>query len=251
MTVPELPCESEATWYHEAGETTRGFVRPSTETAKLPARMEFTYHNRSQESTSCGHWNLYKLRDDQWFHIGPGTHDGVCHSLPAGESETWTMAAGASERDDGDAERYPYLGGGHYAAVVGYGHTTSKSAALVEFDAPPVSVEPTDDATSESDGTTVTVTADEWQGASNGDDSERAALTLDRTQTAGRVIIAEQVMRRRNRGYRHLLAFMDEDVDRVVLRADKRTADQTLGIDNETTRFRYAGQAYRVTRGEP
>jgi len=37
----------------------------------------------------------------------------------------------------------------------------SNSAALVEFDAPPVSVAPTDNATtSESDGTAVTVTAD-------------------------------------------------------------------------------------------
>lgn len=58
-------------------------------------------------------------------------------------------------------------------------------------------------------------------------------------------------MRRRNRGYRNLLAFTDEAVERVVLRTDTRTADQTVGFDNETTRFRYADQAYRVARGEP
>jgi len=87
--------------------------------------------------------------------------------------------------------------------------------------------------------------------ASNGDDGERASLTLERAQTAGRMLIPEQVMRRRNRGYRNLLAFTDEAVERVVLRTDTRTADQTVGFDNETTRFRYADQAYRVARGEP
>jgi len=152
------------------------------------------------------------------------------------------------DRSDGLAERDPYLGGGHYAAVVGYGRTMSNSAALVEFDAPPVSVAPTDNATSESDGTAVTVTADGWRAASNGDDGERASLTLERAQTAGRMLIPEQVMRRRNRGYRNLLAFTDEAVERVVLRTDTRTADQTVGFDNETTRFRYADQAYRGER---
>lgn len=256
LSVPGLPCECGVTWYHESDETTRGFVRPSAETAELPARVEFTYHNRSEESTGCGHWKLYKLLDGQWFHIGPGAHDGVCHNLPAGESETWVMAAATGEVDDGDderdgdAERYPYLGGGRYAAVAGYGHATPRSAALVEFDAPPVSVEPTDDATSESDGTAVTVTTDGWRAASDGDDGDRVALTLEPAQTAGRVLIAEQVMQWRNRGYRNLLAFMDEDVERVTLRTDKLTADWTVD-DEETTQFRYADQAYRVTRGEP
>jgi hypothetical protein len=250
-SVPDLPCECGVTWYHESDETTQGFVRPSAETAKLPARIEFTYHNRSEESTGCGHWKLYKLRDGQWFHIGPGAHDGICHNLPAGESETWTMAAATSEvddGDDGDAERYPYLGGGRYAAVAGYGHATPRIAALVEFDAPPVSVEPTDCATSESNGTTVTVTTDGWRAASDSD-GDRATLMLERAQTAGRVLIAEQVMQWRNRGYRNLLAFADEDVERVVLRTDGRTAD--WAVDDEMTRFRYDGQTYRGAKSEP
>jgi len=160
------------------------------------------------------------------------------------------VAAATGEVDDGNADRYPYLGGGHYAAVVGYGHATSESAALVEFDAPPVSVVPTDDATSESDGTTVTVTEDGWRATTDFDDRDRAVLTLERAQTADRTIIAEQVMRERNRGYRNLLAFTDEDVERVVLRTDRRTVDWTVD-DGETTQFRYDNQAYRVTRGEP
>ncbi|WP_152663358.1 hypothetical protein [Halorubrum saccharovorum] len=252
ISVPGLPCECGVTWYHESDETTRGFVRPSTETAELPTRIEFTYYNRSEESTSCGHWNLYKLRDDQWYHIGPSAHDGFCETLQAGESETWAMAAATSEVDDGgdgDAERYPYLGGGRYAAVAGYGHATPRSASLVELDAPPVSVVSTDDTTSESDGTTVTVRTDGWR-ASDGDD-DRATLTLERAQTAGRMLIAEQVMQWRNRGYRNLLAFMGKEVEQVVLHTDTRTADQTVGFDNETTRFRYADQAYRVMKSEP
>ncbi|WP_200532073.1 hypothetical protein [Halorubrum sp. LN27] len=252
VSVPELPGEGGVTWYHEADESARGFVRPSAETAELPARVEFTYHNRSEESTSCGHWNLYKLHDDRWFHVGPGAHDGICYNLSAGESETWTMAAATSEVDDGDedgdVDRYPYLGGGRYAAVAGYGHATSDSAALVEFDAPPVSVEPTDDATSETDGTAVTVTADGWRTAD--DDGERATLTLERAQAAERPIIAEQVMRYRNRGYRNLLAFVEEGVERVALRTDSRTAVWIVD-DGETAQVRYDGQAYRVTKGKP
>jgi len=250
MSVPDLPGENEVTWYHESDETTQGFVRPSTERTELPAQIDFTYHNRSQESTGCGHWNLYKLRDERWFHIGPGAHDGICYNLSAGESETWTIEAAAGEIDTNDDVQYPYLGGGHYAAVVGYGHATSESAAIVEFDAPPVSVVPTDDATSESDGTTVTVTTDGWRAASDGDDGDRATLTLERAQTADRTIIAEQMMRWRNRGYRNLLAFTVEDVEQMVLRTNRRTADRVVD-DDETVRFWYADQAYRVTRGEP
>jgi len=251
MSVPDLPSENEVTWYHESDETTQGFVRPSTERAELPAQVDFTYHNRSEESTGCGHWNLYKLRDDRWFHVGPGVHDGVCFNLPAGESETWTMAAAATgEVDDGEAKEFPYLGGGRYAAVAGYGHATSESAALVEFDAPPVTVVPADDATSESDGTVVTVTEDRWRAAVDSGDGERATLTLERAQTADRTLIAEQVMRRRNRGYRKLLAFIDEQIERVVLRTDRRTADRMVDGD-ETVRFRYDDQAYNITKSEP
>ncbi|MGQ3328622.1 MULTISPECIES: hypothetical protein [Halorubrum] len=247
MSVPDLPGENEVTWYHESDETTQGFVRPSTERTELPAQIDFTYHNRSQESTSCGHWSLYKLRDDRWFLVGPYGHDGICHNLPAGESETWTIAAATGEVDDGDADRYPYLGGGRYAAVAGYGHATAKSAALVEFDAPPVSVVSTDDATSDSNGSAVTVTADRWRTADGG---ERATLTLERAQTAGRTLIVEQVMRHPNRGYRNLLAFVDEDVERVVLRTDRQTADWIVD-DGETARVRYDDQAYSVTKSEP
>jgi hypothetical protein len=254
MSVPDLPGENEVTWYHESDETAQGFVRPSAERTELPAQIDFTYHNRSEEPTSCGHWDLYKLRGDRWFHIGPLAHDGICFNLSAGESETWTMAAATGEMDDEaddeSAERYPYLGGGHYTAVAGYGHATSESAALVEFDAPPVSVVPADDATSESDGTTVTVTTDGWRAASDGDDGDRSVLALERAQTADRALIAEQVMRWRNRGYRNLLAFVGEDIERVVLRTDRRTADRVVD-DDETVRFRYADRAYRLTRGEP
>ncbi|WP_123619928.1 hypothetical protein [Halorubrum sp. CSM-61] len=252
--MPDLPGENEVTWYHESDETTQGFVRPSTERTELPAQIDFTYYNRSEESTGCGHWKLYKLRGDRWFHIGPYAHDGICFNLAAGESETWTMAAATGEMDDEvddeSADRYPYLGGGRYAAVVGYGHATPRSAALVEVDAPPVSVVPTDDATSESDGDTVTVTEDRWRTAADSDDGDRATLTLERAQTADRTIIAEQVMRRRNRCYRNLLGFTDEAIERVVLRTDGRTADRVV-VDGETVRLRYGDQAYRVTRGEP
>lgn len=251
MSVPTLSEESRVTWYHESDDTIQAFVRPNTEKSELPTQIEFTFFNRSEESTSCGHWNLYKLQEDQWFHIGPSAHDGICENLPSGESETWTIEAAPGEMDNSGQDQFPYIGGGYYAAVVGYGHVTSNSGALVKFDGPPVSIVSTDDVTSESDGDTVTVTADEWQTASDGNKERQATLTLERAQTADHKLIAEQIMRRRNRGHRNLLAYMNSNIERVVLRTDKRTADQTVSNDTQAIRFQYANQAYRVRRNEP
>ena len=199
----------------------------------------------------CGHWNVYKLQGGEWFHLGPYVQDAVCHRLSPGHAETWALRAATSEMAPCEAQSYPFLGGGRYAAVAGYGHATAQSGALVEIDAPPVTVVPTDDVTTQRDSGTVTATSDRWRTAPDSEGRSRVSLVLEPVGNANRRLIAEQVMRRRYRGYRNTLAFVASDVERVVLRTDDRTADWTAGYDDGTAQFRYEEQAYRITKRTP
>jgi hypothetical protein len=246
-TVPDLPGESETAWFHDADASTPSFVRPSVERTDLPARVEFTFVNHSRESTRCGHWNLHKLVDGEWFHLGPYIHMSDCRSVAPGDTNTWTMRASTGEMAPCEAQHYPFLGGGRYAAVAGYGHATARSAALVQFDAPAVSVVPTDDVTTERTDGQVTVTSDRWRTVPDDGDRSRVELVLERAASADRTLIPEQVMRRRRRGLRNTLAFVAPDIERVVLRTDDRTTAWTVGYDDGAAGFRYEGQAYRVT----
>ncbi len=246
-TIPDLPGESETAWFHDADASTPSFVRPGVERTDLPARVEFTFINRSLESTRCGHWNLYKLVDGEWFHLGPYIHTSDCRGVSPGGSKTWTMRAATGEMAPCEAESYPFLGGGRYAAVAGYGHATAQSAALVQFDAPAVSVVPTDDVTTDRTDGQVTATSDRWRTAPDAEDRSRVQLVLERAAGADRTLIPEQVMRRRRRGLRNTLAFAAPDVERVVLRTDDRTTAWSVGYDDGAAEFRYDGQAYRVS----
>jgi hypothetical protein len=114
-----------------------------------------------------------------------------------------------------------------------------------------VTVVPTDDVTAQRDGDTVTVTSEHWRTAPDAEGRSRVSLVLETVGDTDRRLVAEQVMRRRYRGYRNTLAFVTSDVARVVLRTDDRTADWTVGYDDGTTRFQYEEQAYRITRRTP
>jgi hypothetical protein len=246
-SVPALPGDSETAWFHDADAGMPSFVRPSVEETTLPARVAFTFVNRAREPTTCGHWNLYKLVDGAWFHLGPYVQTADCRSVAPGGSKTWTMRAATGEMAPCEARGYPFLGGGRYAAVAGYGHATAQSGALVAFDAPTVSVVPTDDVTSERTDGQVTVTDDGWRTAPDAEHRSQVHLVLERVSDADRRVIAEQVMRRRRRGLRNTLAFAAADIERVVLRTDDRTADRAVGYDNGAATFAFGGQAYRLT----
>lgn len=248
VSVPAVPGASDIAWFHDADASTPTFVRPSAERTDLPARVEFTFVNRSRNATSCGHWNFYKLQDGDWFHLGPFIHTDDCRAVDPGTVKTWTIRAANGEMAPCNAHSFPYLGGGRYAAVAGYGHETAHTGALVEFVAPPASVVPTDDATTERTGGSIQVTTDKWRNAPESDYRSQSSVVLERAEMADRRLIAEQVMRRRNRGYRNSLPFLGPDVDEVVLRTDDGVANDVLGHEDETTRFQYDGQAYRITR---
>jgi hypothetical protein len=246
-SVPTLPGESETAWYHEADATTPTFVRPSVERTDLPASVEFTFLNRSRDSTACGHWTLYKLQGGEWFRIGPYIHTADCRVVSPGGSKTWSLRAAAGEMAPCDGRQFEFLGGGRYAAVANYGHATAQSGALVEFDAPDVSVVPTDDVTSERANGTVTATSDRWRNAPDDEHRSRRQLVVEPTAEADQRLIAEQVMRRRFRGLRNTLAFVESDVERVVLRTDDRVADDVTGHDQGSRSFEFEGKAYTVT----
>lgn len=245
-SVPALPGEGETAWFHDATQGTASFVAPSAERTDLPARVRFTFVNRSAERTSCGHWQLYKLADGDWYHLGPYVQTGDCRVVEPGGTKVWTIRAANGEMAPCDATRYPFLGGGRYAAVAGYGHATAKSGALLHLDAPAVGVVPTGDVTTQRDGSTVTATSDRWRTAPDEEHRSRVELVLEPTSTADRALIAEQVMRRRYRGLRNSLAYVDQ-ADRVVLRTDDRTADRALGHGDGGVTFRYDGQAFAAT----
>ena len=249
--VPPLPGDAAVAWYHETEAATPTYVLPSAERAALPADVEFTFVNHSRGEVGCGHWNLYKLHDGEWFHVGPWVHNASCRLLRPGGADRWTLHAYPGEAlDSADAAVFDHLGGGRYAAVAGYGRETPRSAALVELVGDPVGVEPTADVETEWSDRTVTVTASKWD---DGEHPPSATLTVTRVDDApnAKPVVPEQVMRRRYRGLRNTLAFVGAGAERqpekVVLRTDEHVAENVVGYERDSRRFRFEGEAYEAT----
>lgn len=250
-SLPALEAET-VTWYHEADRETRAFVRPSTERLELDGRAEFEMINNSHESLSCGHWDLHKLVDGKWFHVGPGGHFSDCRMVSAGGRTTWSLRAFNGDpvpcEENHLALTRGYLGGGEYAVVAGYGHTTDSSGALFELVGDQVSLAPTEGASIERDGATVTVTTDSY---GDGEHPPDATVTITRAEEAGDRLLAEQVMqtgwRTSDNVLRNALAVFEPGVEEVVVRTDEHAADEATGFESTTRRFRFRGRAYDVT----
>ena len=251
-SVPRLASEDgpEVAWFHEAGPTTPTFVRPSTERAELPAGVTFRFINHSRTSQRCGHWSLYKRHGGEWFRLGPYVQNAVCYVEAPGGTDSLSLDCYNGEGIDGhqygDQWTYDFLGGGTYAAVVGFGAETGRSGALVELVGDPVDIVPTADATAEHDGDEVTATTAAWNDAAGEDHREQVRLRLTRTETAGKSLVREQVMRDRYRGLRNTLAFLADDVTAVTLRTDDSVADRVTGYDSDRAAYRVDGQPYEL-----
>lgn len=253
-SLPALPGDGEVQWYHEADAETAAFVRPSTERVKLDGRVDFEMVNHSHE-LQCGHWNLYKLVDGQWFHVAPLGHTADCRLLPAGGRELWSLrafngdAVECSEGLRGGLTR-GYLGGGEYAAVAGYGQPSAESAALVELVGEQVTVRPPESVTSQRSGSTVTVTTEQY---GDGEHPPDASFTVRDADGGGERVIAEQLMGSGRfgpggHGLRAALPFFSDGVDRVVVRTDEYGATDVLGADGGQQRFSFRGRSYVVSR---
>ena len=257
-SLPPFPGDGRVQWFHDADGTTPAFVRPGTERAELDTEIGFQMVNNSHERLQCGHWNLYKLVDGEWFHVAPTGHTADCRLLVPGGRKQWGLrafngqAVGCSTGDcTCDGLTQGYLGGGEYAVVAGYGHATSESGALVELVGDNVAVTPTDDVSTSREGDTVTVTTGQ---SGDGDRSADGTFSLTRTDSAGERVIAEQVMASgrfatHDGGLRNALPFLTDDVSRVVVETGEQAVNGVLGYDSDSRRFRFRGQAYEVTRG--
>lgn len=242
---PSLPGAEAMAWYHGAGSKTTAYLRPSAERAELPAAVDFTLvnHGRTPLSGNPYFWKLHKLHDGEWFHVAPWGWPAPLSAVPPGGKRTWTLRAfpeHAVPCDDG--REAGFLGGGRYAFEVGMNRGDETHAALVEFEAPRVTLSPTGDVSASREGATVTVTSPEYD---DGEHPPSATLSVSRADSTAQVVLAEQVMRRRNRGLRNTLAFFGDGVEEVLLRTDEHVVDRTLG-DDETRRFRFRGQAYEA-----
>ncbi|EMA19384.1 hypothetical protein [Haloarcula amylolytica] len=257
-SLPPFPGDGGVQWYHEADRATPAFVRPSTERAKLDTQVGFEMVNNSHERLQCGHWDLYKLVDGEWFHVAPAAHTADCRLLKPGSQEQWGLrafngpAVGCGTGDcHCDGLTQGYLGGGEYAIVAGYGHATNESAALVALVGDRAAVTPTDGVPTARDGDTVRVTTDRH---GDGERPTDATFTLTRTDNASERVIAEQVMAHgqfamSDGGLRNAIPFLIDDVSRVVVETDEHAVDGVLGYDTSRRRFQFRGQAYEVTRG--
>ncbi|MBX0324070.1 hypothetical protein EGH21_13615 [Halomicroarcula sp. F13] len=255
-SLPAFPGDGDVQWYHEADAETVAFVRPSTERVDLDGLVAFEVVNHSHERLRCGHWNLYKLVDGEWFRVGPWIHTSDCRLLSPGERKQWPLRAfnGEAVPTGGDCHgglTRGHLGGGEYAVVAGYGHPEPESGALVELVGDPATVAPTADVTTERDGSTVTVTSERY-----GDDDHPpdATFTLQYAAAGGERVVAEQVMRPSRfggdgRGLRNALPFLSADVDRVVVRTDAHVVDSVVGDERDARRYTFRGRDYLVSRG--
>ncbi|MFB6121375.1 MAG: hypothetical protein ABEJ68_09700 [Halobacteriaceae archaeon] len=259
-SVPSLG-EGPTGWYHDADATTKAFLRPSTERLELDGLAEFEFVNHSRSALQCGHWNLHKLVDGEWFHVAPRIHFSVCRGVGPGGRKRWPLRAfngaavpcGCDRSGTGcdDGLTRGYLGGGTYAAVVGYGYPEGDSAALVELVGDQIEVVPTADATVERDGDAAVVTTGRY---GDGEDPPDATLVLEPAESAERRLIAEQVMAgprpmARGQALRDALAPVSAGATRVTVRTDADAVEVALGYEEGPRRFRFRGAAYEVRRG--
>jgi len=224
------------TWYHDAGPETAMFLRPSVERASLPVTVTYRLRNRARAIAGT-RWLFAKRVDGEWIELVPDEPARYRGLLRLGESEAWTLslrhgsASGASTLD--------WLGGGRYAFVVDVGYSELVHAALLDVEAPTLTVTPRDDLTVVRADHKVTVTHPTWSHTPGVDEG---VAVLTRSGEAVRRYVPEQAVR--DPVVRNTLPFLKEGVETVVFRADRSAVDG-LG-DGAGRTFSFRGQAYRI-----
>jgi len=240
--------EMSPAWFHDAGPESPVYLQPSTERAETPAQVEFTLHNYTTEPLTGNRydWSLEKQVDGEWYHVEPWAIPVPLTPVPPGGTESWTLHAfsGKSVPCE-DALDVGFLGGGRYAFQVNlHPKDGPTSAARFDLEGPDVEVTPTDGVQATGSGDTVAVS-----GPVTGD-RQSGVLVVERADSADERLIAEQVMRRRNRGLRNTLSFFESGVTRVRLSTLEQVVDEAVGFDEPPRQFQFDGQAYVVRRGE-
>jgi hypothetical protein len=247
-SVPEPPFGGPVVWYHEADAGTEVYLEPSTERVTAPGRVEFTLRNYARQRVSISDGPLFKLVEGSWYRVKSGGVGAI--EVEPGETATTTLGLfdGPSTTD-----KYWYvghLGGGRYAYIINRGGQERRCAAMFDLEAPAVSPGLEEGVDVERDGEEVVVTTPEWNDADK--HSPRSELIVERTdRDADRRVVAEQLFRRRFRAYRNTLPAFEAGVERVVLRTDWSTVDETAGLDDLELTVAYDGERFHVEGENP
>lgn len=241
-------------------------LAPSTDAADLPnADLTFTLANDTDTTfmTNFYSWALWKRENGQWFHVAPQVTPDPLHTLPSGESHAWrgtmtsTGHADGGPSDDQDVS-VAGLGGGEYAFTTDgwfedsdYEHKVGLGAHF-ELHGEPVSLTPTDDASSTRDGDTVVVTTD----AESTEHTRRAFVVERETAPSNRPVrrrITEQLLRPALSHtdaslFRNTIPFFEDGVTTVRLETQNGTTP-AFGVD-EPYYLEYEGETYRVSAEE-
>ncbi|WP_435358763.1 hypothetical protein [Haloarchaeobius sp. DFWS5] len=242
-TVPRLWTDAATNWYHETDRSTPVFVQPSTEAETLPARVDFDLRNHSKRTLNGNEyfWQLFKLHEGSWKHLRFGAIPSTSRPLPAGQSMDWSLYAfhGPAVATD-EGEDVGYLGGGTYAFSTGYKseEAVATPTALVEFDAPDVTVEPESDIETTRDGDTVTVETPTFDADSD------PIFVVETAESGDGTLIAEQIMQLGM--LRNALPYLNETgARRVEVRGSGHPMLPTFA-QTDQYRFTYDGSAYRL-----
>lgn len=244
--TPPAFAEQSPAWYHDATPETPAFLQPSAERVDAPAAVEFTLHNYRTEPLSGNFydWTLYKQVEDDWYQIAPWAIPVPLTPLAPGDTHTWTLHAFAGPSVEcEDAIALGHLGGGRYAFHVNMARENGPThAALFDLNAPDATVTPMEGATAEQDGDTVTVNVPVKT------DRKTGALVVERADSAETRLIAEQVMRRRNRGLRNALPFFESSVEKVSVHTSDDAVDDVLHATETERVFRFDEAAFVARR---
>lgn len=257
----ELPLleDMETSWYHEADSTTPVYFEPSKEVVEPPATVEFTAVNRSEDTIGVDSSDLRvrKLVDREWYVVKRDTSLGAPRIPPSGlpgQNVEFDLHVFHGEAKDlppprnREGEVAEFLGGGTYAVDPGAGWDGGLLAALIEVDAPPLEVEPNEDAVVDRRGSTVVVTRSLYNIT---EQSSPPAFVVERAQNTEGIderIIPEQVYFLEEPLRNALPFFEDDEVERVVVETRAGNAEDPLE-DGDERRFVYEGDGYVVKRG--
>jgi len=239
------------------------------------AEMEFELINRSEviSSTSDWSWSLRKLVNSDWAVVDGGQGGRVgnyrtswpgrkmrrrmrySHGKPEGDD---LMSVGGGEfayidtegngdgsNPDGhavhtyDATRvFGPIGGGKYAYDPSVSFEDVRPAAVFEVEAPPIDVEPPEDASAEREGARVVVSV--------GDESESAFVVERADVDEGETIPSEALYGVEN-SLRYAVPFFEDDVEEVRVEADEETVEDAFPSEDERV-FEHGGTDYRAAR---
>lgn len=243
-----------------------GYLEPSSRSIGTDEPIEFTLHNRSEQTlqTNFYNWMVHKFVDDEWFHVAPRGWNDPMMFVESGETHTWTLTvdnegieAGESVPRSGGTEAITVggFGGGDYAFrgrgwFEGESHESATAfAATFAFDGEPLELTTTD-AVEETEWDDDSLVARSSRGDPDGDSSRLGAYELrpveDPDEEPTRMI-PEQVVR--NERLRDVVALaIEHDAEEVRL----EEYDSTVPIfgSNSPSVFEYEDTYYEVTARE-